>query len=65
MKVTVGPIVSGALGTVAIGLEIGGRIETIQTEYWKESWRPEETCCHVEPGKTSSANAGVKNLQGI
>ena len=32
--------------------EIGRGIETIQTtdqqEYWEESWRSEETCCHLD-----------------
>ena len=31
-------------------LEITRRVETVQTtalpEYWEESWRLEETCCH-------------------
>ena len=55
MKVTVIPIVVGALGTVPKGLEnrvcdlkIRGRIVTVllKSAYLEESWRPEETCCH-------------------
>ena len=36
-----------------------------QPEYWKESWRPEETCCHSDSHERSSVNAGEKNLQGV
>ena len=60
MKVTVMPIIIGALGTVTKGLvqrlkdlEIRERVETIQTiaslvrpEYQEESWRLVNTCCH-------------------
>ena len=57
MKVTIVPIVIGALGKITKrllkgleDLEVGGRVETIQMtarpEYWDESWRLEETCCH-------------------
>ena len=69
----------GAFGTVTKGLlkglddlEVGGRVETIQTselferpEYWEESWRLEETCCHSNSCERPSANADVKNTQGI
>ena len=60
MKVTIIPIVIGAFGTVTKGLlngledlEVGGRVETIQTtallkEYWEESWRLKETCYHSD-----------------
>ena len=55
-------IVIGAFGTVTKGLlkgledwEVGGRVETIQIttllrkpEHWEESWRLEETCCHLD-----------------
>ena len=45
-------------------LEIGGRIETIQTtEYWEESQRPDETCCHLDSYERPPALAGVKNSQ--
>ena len=54
-KMTIIPIVIGAFGTVTKGLlkwledlEVGGQVETIHywewPEYWKESWRLEETC---------------------
>ena len=61
MKVTLISNVIGALGTILKGLvkeledlEIRGQVETIQitalfedqSEYWEESWRLEETCCH-------------------
>ena len=59
MKVTIVPIVIGTFGTVTEGLlkglgdlEVGGRVETIQTiallktEYWEESWTLEGTCYH-------------------
>ena len=56
------PIVIDALGTITKGLlkdleglEVGGRVETIQMtalqkrpESWDESWRLEETCCHSD-----------------
>ena len=75
MKVTIIPIVIGAFGTVTKGLqkgledlEVGGRVETIQTttllrtvEYWEESWRREETYCHSNSSKRPSALADVKN----
>ena len=69
MKVTIIPIVIGAFGTVTKGLlkgledlEVGGRVETIQKqrywkrpEYWEESWRLEETCCHSISSEGPSA----------
>ena len=75
MKVTIVPIVIGALGTVTKGLlkgledlEVGGRVETIQTtallrtaEYWVESWRLKETCGHSNSSEKPSANTDVKN----
>ena len=75
MKVTIVPIVIGALGTVTKGLlkvledlEVGGRVETIQTtafwgrpEYWDESWRLEDNCCHSNSSEKPSANTDVKN----
>ena len=63
MKVTIVPIVIGALGTITKGLlkgledlEVGGRVETIQMTALlrtarilrPESWRPEDTCCHSD-----------------
>ena len=34
-------------------------------EYWEESWRLEETCCHSDSREGLSANAGLKNYPGI
>ena len=34
-------------------------------EYWEESWRLEEACCHSNSGERLSANADVKNSQGV
>ena len=33
-------------------------------EYWKESWRLEETCCHSNSSERPSSNADVKNSNG-
>ena len=77
MKMMIIPIVFGAFGTVTKGLimgqedlEVGGREETIQTtallrmpEYWEESWRLEETCCHSNSSERPSANADVLTLK--
>ena len=71
MKVTVMPIVIGALGTVTIGLveeleelEIKGRMETIQITALLGSAiilrRVLETCCHSNSCKKPSASAGGK-----
>ena len=50
-------------------LEIGGeqRPSKLQDceEYWEESWRLEETCGLIDSSERPSANAGVKNSQGI
>ena len=32
-----------------------------QPEYWEESWRLEETCCHSKFNEKLSARSGVKN----
>ena len=75
MLVTIIPIVIGEFWTVTKGLlkgledlEVGGRVETIQTtsllrtaEYWEESWRPEETCFHTDFSEKTS----VKNSKGV
>ena len=73
MKVTIVQIVIGAFGTVTKGLlkgpvdlEVGGRVETIQTTvlFWtarEESWRLEETCCHSNSSEKPSTDADVKN----
>ena len=79
MKVTVIQIVIGALGTVTKGLvqgledlEIMGqwRLSKLlhywdRPEYWEESWRLEETCCHSNSSERPSADADVKNFQGV
>ena len=76
MQVTIIPIVIGAFGTVTKGLlkelddlEVGGRVETIQTtpllrtaRIWEESWRLEENCCLSNSSERPSANADVKNF---
>ena len=36
-----------------------------QPEYWEESWRLEETCCHSNFCEKTSANADVKNSKGV
>ena len=80
MKVTIVPIVIGALGTVTKGLlkgledlEVSGRVETIQKNSIAEdgqntetvSWRLEETCCHSNSSEKPSANTDVKNSRGV
>ena len=32
-----------------------------QPEYWEESWRLEETCCHSDSSEKPSVKADVKN----
>ena len=76
MKVTIIPVVIGALGTIIKGLvqrleemEIIGRVETIQTTEWLRSVRIpkriletwEELLSLKFQWKKPSANAGVKN----
>ena len=72
---TIIPIVIGAFGTVIKGLlkeledlEVGGRVETIQTtallrtvKILRRSWRLEETCCHTDFSEKPSAIADVKS----
>ena len=79
MKVTIVPIVIGALGTVTKGLlkgledlEVGGRVETIQTTALLRTARIqrrvleiEETCCHSNSSEKPSANTDVKNSRGV
>ena len=79
MKVTIVPIVIGALGTITKGLskgledsEIGGRVETIQTTALQRTARIlrrvleiEETCCHSNSCVKPSVNADVKNSKGV
>ena len=75
MTVAVIPFVIGALGTVPKGLEsgrieleIGGRIETIQTtallrlaKISKRVLVIKETCCHSDSSERPSPNTCVKN----
>ena len=72
MKVTIVPIVIGALGTISKGLlkgledlETGGRVETIQKTALLRTARilrrVLETCCHSNSSEKPSANADVKN----
>ena len=76
MQVTIIPVVIGAFGTVTKGLlkgledlEVGRRMETIQfttllktVRILRESWRPEETCCHSKNSERLSANADCEKL---
>ena len=75
MKVTIIPIVIGAFGTVTKGLlkgledlEVGGQKRPSKLlyywewpEYWEESWRLEETCCHSNSNERPSTKSDVKN----
>ena len=36
-----------------------------QSEYWEESWWLAEICCHSSSSERPSANADVKNSQGV
>ena len=75
MKVTMVPIVIGALGTIDKGLvkgledlEVGERVETIQTTALLRTariLRLEETCCHSNSSEKPSANTDVKNSKGV
>ena len=76
MKVTIVPIVIGALGTITNGLlksledlEVGGRLETIQTTALLRTariWRRVlETCCHSNSSAKPSANTDMKNSRGV
>ena len=72
MNVTIIPIVIGAFGTVTKGLlkgledlEVGGRVETIQTTALLKMARILrrflETCCNSISSEKPSANADVKS----
>ena len=77
MKVTFIAIIIRAPGTVPKGLtkglvdlEIKRRVETSKLlhycdrpEYWEESWRFVETCCHSNSSERPSTDAGMKNSQ--
>ena len=74
--ITIVPIVIGALGTVTKGLlkgledlEVGGRVETIQTTALLKTARilrrVLETCCHSNSSEKPSANTDVKTSKGV
>ena len=79
MKVTILPIVIGAFGIVTKGLlkgledlEVGGRMETVQTtallrtaKILRKVLEIEETCCHSNSNERPSANTDVKNSKGV
>ena len=79
MKLTIIPIVIGALGTVTKGLvqeleglEIRGDWRPSKLlhywerpEYWEEFCRLQETCCHSNSSERLSAKTGVKNSIGV
>ena len=76
MKVTIVPIVIGALGTITKGLlkgledlEVGGQVETIQmTALLRTAIIPrrvQETCCDSDSSEKPSANTDVKNSKGV
>ena len=76
MLVTIIPIVIGAFGTVTKGLlrgledlEVGGRVETIQTTALLRTarilWRVLESCCQSNPREKSSTKTDVKNPQWV
>ena len=76
MKVTIVPIVIGALGTITKGLlkgledlEIGGWVETIQTTALLRTARilrrVLETCCRSNSSVKPSVNTDVKNSKGV
>ena len=76
MKVTIVPIVIVAFGTITKellkgleDLEVGGRVETIQTTALLRTARilrrVLETCCHSNSSEKLSANTDVKNSKGV
>ena len=77
MKVTIVPIVIGVLVTITKGLlkgledlEVGGRVETIQTTALLRTARIlrrvlGEICCHSTSSEKLSANTDVKNSKGV
>ena len=75
MKATIIPIMIGAFGTVTKGLlkeledlEVGGRVETIQTTTLLRTARilrrVLETCCHLNSNENPTTDADVKNFNG-
>ena len=76
MKVTIVPIMIGALGTITKGLlkgledlEVGGRAETIQTTALLKTARilrrVLETRCHSNSSEKPSADTDVKNSKEV
>ena len=74
MKVTIVPIVTGALGTITKGLLKGLKDleETIQmtallrtARIVNESWSLEEICCHSNSNEKPSPNTDGKNSNGV
>ena len=74
MKVTIVPIVMGALGTITKGLlkgledlEIGGRVETIQTTALLRTARILRRVPETwgNSSEKPSVNTGVKNSKGV
>ena len=74
MRVTVILLVISVLGTIPRGfvkeleeLEIRGGGENCwgQSKYWEKSGRPEEFAVSQNFSEITSANAGVKILQGL
>ena len=76
MRVTVIRIIIGVLGTISKGLvkgmedvEIRGQVEVIQTTALLRTARilrrVQKTCSHSKSSERLSANAGVKNIQGV
>ena len=73
MKAMIIPVIIGALVTVTKELIKGldnleikrqsGHHQNYRSEYWEESWRLEETCCHSDSCERPSANADEKNSQ--
>ena len=71
MKVTIIPVVIGTHRNINKGTGGLGNNRTSgdhywdRAEYWDESWRLEETFCHSNSSEGPSANADVKNSQGV
>ena len=77
MTVTILPVMIGAFGSITKGLlkgledlEVGGRVETIQTTALlktvrEESWRFEKFCCHSNSSEKPSADADMKKSKEV
>ena len=64
MKVTIVPIVIGALDTITKGL-LKGLHRWERPQSWDEFWRPDETCCHSDSREKPSANTDEKNSKEV